>query len=59
MDPVKFLKEVKKELTKVVWPTRAEIIKMTGMVIIVSIAVGLYIGIIDIALAKLLETIVK
>lgn len=59
MDPVAFLKEVRTELKKVVWPTRAEIIRMTGLVIIVSLAVGIYIGVIDIALAKALEIVVK
>jgi len=59
MNPVKFLKEVRRELQKVVWPTRAEVMRMTGLVIIVSLAVGIYIGLIDITLAKVLESVIK
>ncbi|KKR72372.1 MAG: Preprotein translocase, SecE subunit [Microgenomates group bacterium GW2011_GWC1_41_8] len=59
MDPVKFLKEVRRELQKVAWPTRAEVTRMTGLVIIVSLAVGIYIGLIDITLAKTLESVIK
>jgi len=32
---------------------------MTGLVIIVSLAVGIYIGLIDITLAKTLESVIK
>ena len=59
MDPITFVKEVRKELKKVAWPARAEVLRMTGLVIIVSIFVGVYIGLIDITLAKVLETVVK
>ncbi|MCR4263303.1 MAG: preprotein translocase subunit SecE [Candidatus Roizmanbacteria bacterium] len=59
MNPVKFLKEVRRELQKVAWPTRAEVTRMTGLVIIVSLAVGIYIGLIDIALAKTLESVIR
>lgn len=59
MNPAKFLKEVRRELQKVTWPTRAEVTRMTGLVIIVSLAVGIYIGVIDIVLAKTLETVIR
>ena len=39
--PVGFLKEVRDELKKVVWPTRDEIIRLTGVVIFVSVIVGI------------------
>ncbi|GAB4219259.1 MAG: hypothetical protein Fur009_4520 [Candidatus Microgenomates bacterium] len=47
------------ELKKVTWPTRQETIRLTTIVIIVSLIIGLYIGIIDILLAKGLEFITK
>ena len=59
MNALQFLSEVRTELGKVNWPGRDEVVKMTIMVILVSIAVGLYIGIVDITLAKILETVVK
>ncbi|MFA5770088.1 MAG: preprotein translocase subunit SecE [Patescibacteria group bacterium] len=54
-----FATDVVGELKKVTWPTRAETIRLTTIVIIVSLIIGLYVGIIDILLAKGLEFITK
>lgn len=54
-----FLKEVQEELVKVVWPTRAEVIRLTTVVILVSLMVGLFLGSIDFLLTKLTEIILK
>lgn len=56
--PVIFFKEVRDELAKVVWPTRDEIIRLTGVVIIVSLGVGIFLGTVDFILTKLIELIV-
>lgn len=56
--PVNFLREVREELKKVVWPTRDEIIRLTGVVILVSIFVGLFLGGADFILTKLIELVV-
>jgi len=45
--PVAFFKEVVSELKKVTWPTRTETIKLTVIVIAISIAVGIFIGGLD------------
>ena len=55
----KFLQETRRELNKVTWPTREEIIKMTALVIFISILVGIYIGAIDFGMTKLLEIFIK
>ncbi|MCS6956296.1 MAG: preprotein translocase subunit SecE [Patescibacteria group bacterium] len=47
------------ELKKVSWPSRQETIKLTAIVIIVSLIIGVYVGIIDVLLAKGLEFITK
>jgi preprotein translocase subunit SecE len=52
---VAFAGEIVEELKKVTWPTRAEAIRLTTAVIIISLIVGVYVGIIDVALAKVLE----
>ena len=52
--PVKFLKEVRSELKRVVWPTRQEAIRLTSVVIIVSALVGVYIGALDYLFAKIM-----
>lgn len=51
--PVQFLKEVVTELKKVTWPTRAETIKLTVVVIAISLIVGLFIGGLDITFLKI------
>lgn len=54
-----FAAEVVEELKKVTWPTRRETIRLTTIVILISLIIGLYIGIIDVLLAQLLGTIAK
>lgn len=55
--PVTFLKEVRDELSKVVWPSRAEVIRLTAVVLIVSLVVGLFLGGVDFLLTKATEII--
>lgn len=45
------------ELRKVTWPSRQETIRLTIVVIAISLIIAFYIGIIDILLAKALEMI--
>ena len=52
-NPVQFVKEVQHELKKVTWPTRAETVKLTGVVIIISLIVAFFIGGLDTGLLKL------
>ncbi len=53
----KFLREVKVELKKVVWPNRTEISGSTGVVIITVLVVALYLGILDYILQKIMMQI--
>ena len=57
--PVVFLKEVKAELLKVSWPTRDQVIKLTIVVVVVSFAIGLYIGGLDLAFTKLTDLLLN
>ena len=57
--PVKFFAEVRDELKKVSWPTRPEVIKLTFVVIGVTLAVGIYLGGLDFIFAKGIEIILK
>ena len=54
-----FTKDIVEELKKVTWPSRAETIRLTTVVLGMSLIIGLYIGIIDILLTKGLEIITK
>jgi len=55
---IKFLQEVRVELTKVIWPKREQVIKLTLTVVIISVLVGAYMGGLDFTLTKLLEVLV-
>jgi len=54
-----FASGVIEELKKVSWPTKKETVRLTLIVIGVSLIIGLYIGIIDILLTKGLEIVTK
>lgn len=54
-----FAQDIIEELKKVSWPSRKETIRLTSIVIAISLIIGLYIGIIDILLAKGLEAFTK
>lgn len=57
--PIKFLKEVRSELKRVTWPTKKEAIRLTSVVIAVSIVVGIYIGVLDYLFTKIMELLLK
>lgn len=51
----KFTTDILSELKKVSWPSKKETLRLTIIVIFVSLIIGVYIGIIDILLAKILS----
>ncbi|MBI2074648.1 MAG: preprotein translocase subunit SecE [Candidatus Levybacteria bacterium] len=57
--PLTFLKETREELKKVTWPSQAEVIRLTIVIILVSLIVGFFIGGIDFLFAKIMEILVK
>lgn len=56
---IRYIQEVRMELTKVIWPTKDEVIKLTLTVLIISTIVGIYIGGLDFAFTKLLEVLIS
>lgn len=54
-----FLSEVKLELEKVTWPKRNVVINYLSLVIIISIIVASFVGIVDFSLTKGLEYFVS
>ncbi len=56
---VNFLGEVKSELAKVVWPTKAETIKYTLTVIVFSIVVAGLLGLADLGILTFFEKVVN
>lgn len=57
--PVQFVKEVITELKKVTWPTRDETVKLTAVVIAISVIVGIFIGSLDYAFVSITSLLFK
>ena len=53
----KFISDIVAELRKVTWPTRAEALRLTGLVIAFTVAVAIILGVIDYGFAKLMNVI--
>jgi preprotein translocase subunit SecE len=53
----KIFGEVISELRRVTWPSRQETTRLTLMVIAVSVAVGTFLGLVDLGFAQLFELI--
>jgi preprotein translocase subunit SecE len=54
-----FVREVIAEFRKVTWPSREELINSTVVVIAVTVVVALFLGSVDIVLAKIVEAILR
>ncbi|MHB0868069.1 MAG: preprotein translocase subunit SecE [Chloroflexota bacterium] len=54
-----FLREIRSELRKVVWPTRQEAINLTMIVIGVSAAVGVFLGVVDFTFNEMFRVILR
>lgn len=59
LPPAGFTSGVLEELKKVDWPTRKQTIRLTLIVVGVSLIIGIYIGIIDVLLTKGLEILTR
>jgi preprotein translocase subunit SecE len=57
--PVTFIRQTIDELKQVTWPTRDEVVRLTLVVLVISVIVGVYIGGIDFALTALTEAFLK
>ena len=54
-----FLREVKIEIKKVVFPTKDELIGSTWVVIIVVLIISLFLGIVDLGLSKIIRLAIR
>ena len=54
-----FLNEVKVELSKVSWSTRKELVGSTIVVIVITLIMGLFIGLLDLVLSQGLSLLFK
>ena len=54
-----FIREVVAEFRKVTWPSRQELINSTVVVITVTVVVSLFLGAVDVVLARIVERILR
>ncbi len=54
-----FFKEVKTEAKKVNYPTRADLIGSTRVVIITVVIVSVFLGIVDLSLSKVVKLLIR
>jgi len=54
-----FVREVLAEFRKVSWPSRQELINSTVVVITVTVVVSLFLGAVDVVLARVVERILR
>ncbi len=59
MNLLTYLREVRVELTKVTWPTRAAVTRLTAVILIASLVTGLYIGGLDYTFTSILGMFLK
>ncbi len=57
--PFVFLKEVRTELTKVSWPSRAQATRLTLIVIATSVVAAIFLGAFDLFFTKLTELVIS
>jgi len=56
---IQYIKDSKRELKKVVWPTKKEVQNHTLLVIAFSLVVAFFLGMIDFGLTELVSHILK
>ena len=56
---IQFLSEVKGEVKKVTWPSRKEALGGTAVVLVVVFFMALFLGLVDVLLSKIVETLLK
>ena len=54
-----FFREVLLEFRRVTWPSRAELVNSTAVVIVVTVVLAFFLGAVDIGLTKLVERILR
>lgn len=57
--PLRYFQEVRIELARVHWPKRDDVIRLTALVVTISLIVAAYVGGLDYLFTKLLEAIVQ
>jgi preprotein translocase subunit SecE len=54
-----FFREVLLEFKRVTWPSQAELINSTAVVIVVTVVLAFFLGAVDLGLARIVERILR
>ena len=58
VNPVSFMQEVISELRKSIWPSREEVARLTGIVIVLAAVVGVFLGGLDRGFSELFTRVI-
>jgi preprotein translocase subunit SecE len=56
---VRWFRDTRGELRKVVWPTREEALRLTRVVVLLALAMGLLLGVLDLVLNSLYGLLIR
>ena len=54
-----FITDVTSEFKRVSWPTRQATLQSTGVVLVVTIAVAIFLGVVDVGLSSAVKMIIR
>jgi preprotein translocase subunit SecE len=57
VNPIKFIQQVRAEVSKVVWPTRREVFLTTVMVFIMAALTGVFFALVDLGIRSSLHAV--
>jgi preprotein translocase subunit SecE len=55
----KFIEEVKVEFLKIVWPDKKMTLGLTGVVVVMTIVISIYLGSVDLLLGKVVTSFLR
>lgn len=55
----RYLKEVRSEMSKVIWPTREQTVNLTVIVLVVMVAMSIFLGVLDYAFGGLIQLLIS
>ncbi len=54
-----FIEEVKTEFTKIVWPDKKMTLGLTGVVVVLTVVISIYLGSVDLLLGKVVSSFLR
>mgnify|MGYP003288963833 CR=1 FL=1 len=55
--PAQFVRQVKQEVSKITWPTKAETMQGSIIVIVMSVLIALFLFVVDMIFAKIIQVV--